>query len=78
MRDQAFGEMNLIVCRNVLIYFENVLQNKVLAMMRDSLVHRGFLVLGDSETVEFTHVSDNFTELSARSRVYQKCLSAAY
>jgi len=72
MRDQAFGEMHLILCRNVLIYFQLALQNKVLNMMSGSLVHRGFLVLGDRETVEFTDISTDFEELESRSRVYRK------
>jgi chemotaxis protein methyltransferase CheR len=54
--------MNVILCRNVLIYFEGVLQNQVLRMMRDSLEHRGFLVLGDREQWGFTHVSNDFTD----------------
>ena len=72
MRDQAFGEMNVIFCRNVLIYFNQELQNQVLTMMRDSLTHRGFLVLGDRETLAFSHIEDDFSQFAHRSRVYQK------
>ena len=76
MCGQAFAEMNVIVCRNVLIYFDNVLQNKVLSLMRDSLVYRGYLVLGDRETTQYTAVADDFNETSARSRIYQKNVGA--
>ncbi|MBV1876248.1 MAG: protein-glutamate O-methyltransferase CheR [Pseudomonadales bacterium] len=72
MRDQSFGEMNIIFCRNVLIYFDQILQDKVLTMMRDSLIHRGYLVLGDRETISFTGISESFTEIEPRSRIYQK------
>jgi len=78
MRDQAFGEMNVIVCRNVLIYFEKDLQNKVLTMMRESLVHRGYLVLGDRESLDFTDVSKDFKEVHKKTRVYQKEASAGF
>jgi len=72
MQDRAFAEMHLIMCRNVLIYFDKPLQNKVLKLLRDSLIHRGFLVLGDKESISFTDVCDDFTESDGRLRIYRK------
>ncbi len=70
--DKAFGEMHLILCRNVLIYFDQHLQNGVLTMLRDSTADRGFLVLGDRETLDYTKVADDFREYLSRSSIYQK------
>jgi len=44
--DSVFGEMNLILCRNVMLYFDKTLQGRVLALFTDSLRHGGFLCLG--------------------------------
>ncbi len=49
--DGAFGEMHLILCRNVLIYFDEELQRRALELLAGSLVRRGYLCLGASETV---------------------------
>jgi len=72
--DGVFGEMNLIVCRNVLIYFDRHLQDRVLGLFSDSLCRRGFLCLGTKETVEFTTMNNSFELLSRKQRVYQKRL----
>lgn len=70
--DNAFGEMNLIVCRNVLIYFDKELQSKVLHLFYESLVHKGFLILGNKETLEFTEFADKFEVISERDKIYRK------
>jgi len=72
MQDQAFAEMHLILCRNVLIYFDKPLQNKVLNLLRDSLAHRGLLIMGDKESISFTEVADDFSEFDSRLRIYRK------
>lgn len=72
MQDQAFGEMNVIFCRNVLIYFNQILQNQVLDMMKGCLTHRGFLILGDRETLSFSSCENDFIELLSRTRIFQK------
>ena len=48
--DEVFCEAHLVLCRNVLIYFSNPLQNRTLGLFRDSLVRGGFLCLGLRET----------------------------
>jgi len=70
--DQVFAEMNLILCRNVLIYFDKVLQNRVLELFSDSLVPRGFLVLGDKEAIKFSVVKDCFEAVNERQKIYRK------
>ena len=70
--DGVFGEMNLIVCRNVLIYFDKNLQNRVLKLFRDSLSHRGFLCLGTKESLDFSDVAGDFEPIAIRERIFQK------
>jgi len=72
--DGVFAEMHLIICRNVLIYFDRSLQNRVLSIFRDSLRYNGFLGLGGKETVQFSEVEHDFEEFSARERIYQSKL----
>ncbi|MBI9108583.1 MAG: protein-glutamate O-methyltransferase CheR [Spirochaetales bacterium] len=70
--DGVFGEMNVIFCRNVLIYFNKDLQNKVLRLFCDSLVPGGFLCLGTKETLKFSDVEDYFEIVSPREKIYRK------
>ncbi len=72
MGDKVFAETHLVLCRNVLIYFKQSLQNQVLALIRDSLVNRGFLVLGDKETLQFSIVENDFEVFDKKMRIYRK------
>ena len=69
--DGVFAEMHLVLCRNVLIYFNRALQNRALSIFRDSLCYNGFLCLGSKETVQFSSVQRDFAEFSAKERIYQ-------
>ena len=70
--DGVFGEMHLILCRNVLIYFDKDLQNHVLSLLTASLSPRGFLCLGSHENLRFTNLIDSYAVLDERMRIYQK------
>ncbi len=70
--DSVFGEMNIIFCRNVLIYFDRELQDRVLRLFSDSLRHGGFLCLGNKETLNFTAVQDIFETVDTKNRIYKK------
>ncbi|MCG2750325.1 MAG: protein-glutamate O-methyltransferase CheR [Desulfobacteraceae bacterium] len=70
--DSVFGEMHLVFCRNVLIYFNRELQNRALALFTESLVHGGYLCLGTKEDLQFTMVSDRFTVVDGKARIYKK------
>lgn len=72
VEDNVFGEMNLVVCRNVLIYFKKNLQNKVLKLFEKSLSSRGFLILGDKESLKFSTVEENFEESFGKEKIYRK------
>lgn len=70
--DGIFGDMNVIICRNVLIYFDRILQSQVLRLFSDSLCHRGFLCLGTRETVECTDVQCQFEAVANKEKIYRK------
>jgi chemotaxis protein methyltransferase CheR len=70
--DTSFGEMQMIVCRNVLIYFNEELQNAVLELFLESLDHGGFLCLGDKETIAFSSVAEHFSVVDEKARIYKK------
>ena len=69
--DQSFGEMDLILCRNVLIYFNRELQDRVLTLFRDSLSPGGQLCLGPRETLRFAAVFDDFEPVEPEWKVYR-------
>ena len=70
--DQVFGEMQMIVCRNVLIYFGKELQDKVIRLFYDSLCRGGILCLGSKESLRFSSLQSNFTQLVEKEKIYQK------
>jgi len=70
--DGIFGEMNLVICRNVLIYFDKDLQNRVLQLFHDSLTRKGILCLGSKETIKFSQVKDLFSEYDAKEKIFKR------
>ncbi|MCZ8518619.1 MULTISPECIES: CheR family methyltransferase [Paenibacillus] len=72
--DESFGEMHLILCRNVLIYFDRNLQDKVLGLFGRSLNHRGFLCLGSKESMDFADNGDQFEAVVPKWRIFRKML----
>jgi chemotaxis protein methyltransferase CheR len=70
--DGSFNEFNLIVCRNVLIYFDRDLQDKVHGLFHASLVRFGILALGHKESVRFTAHAEDYAELDEPSRLYRR------
>ena len=74
MKDESFAKMNLVLCRNVMIYFDKQLKNRVLKVIDDSLVQRGFLMLGDRESLIHSNISERFEAITPRSKIYQKKL----
>ncbi|MET0330404.1 MAG: protein-glutamate O-methyltransferase CheR [Dyella sp.] len=69
--DEVFCEAHLVLCRNVLIYFSNPLQNRTLALFRDSLVRGGFLCLGTRESLDFAPAAAEFEPVDAGLRIYR-------
>ena len=70
--DAVFAEVQLVSCRNVLIYFEKELQERALGLLTDSIVRRGYLGLGIKETLRFSRHAAAFTELVPEARLYRK------
>ena len=70
--DGVFAEVNLVFCRNVLIYFDKELQNKVLTLFTNSLIKRGFLCLGTKESLQFSDIADNYETVDKKMKIYRK------
>ena len=70
--DESFNEFHLIVCRNVMIYFDRSLQSRVHELFHSSLVRFGILALGHRESIRFSPFEDCYEELDARERLYRK------
>jgi len=70
--DEVFAEVNLISCRNVLIYFDRDLQDRAVGLFKDSLGRKGFLGLGAKESLRFSRHADHFDEFVREDRIYQK------
>lgn len=69
--DGVFGEMNVILCRNVLIYFTKKLQARVVKLFLDSLTPSGFLCLGSKESLQFSEYYSHFAPLVEKEKIYQ-------
>ena len=70
--DQSFNEFNLILCRNVLIYFNRDLQDKVIKLFSDSLPPSGFMALGTKESIDFSHFGSHFETINRQQRIWKK------
>ena len=70
--DSVFSETQLVSCRNVLIYFNKDLQDRSFGLFHESLCHRGFLVLGSKETLDFSAYANRFEALVKPERIYRK------
>lgn len=70
--DTDFGEMNLILCRNVMIYFKQALKERVLSLLDTSLMPGGFLCLGTKESLDHRHISGRYEAITPRMQIYRK------
>ena len=70
--DRSFSEFNVILCRNVLIYFDRSLKDHALGLFEDSFATFGVLCLGRKESLRFTACEGNFETLSLRERIYRR------
>lgn len=70
--DGVFGEMHLVICRNVLIYFDPILQARAMGLFEESLVLGGILALGSKESAGFSQAPSPFQPLNAKWRIYRK------
>lgn len=70
--DGSFSDFNLILCRNVMIYFNKDLQDRVLQLINNSLIHYGVLCVGKKETISATFLESIYKPLDSKSKIYQK------
>ena len=70
--DRSFNEFNVIVCRNVMIYFDRSLQNRVHDLFHESLATFGILALGHKESLAFSRYEDSYEELDGAEKIYRK------
>tara|TARA_R110000822_G_scaffold49716_1_gene130201 strand:- start:8378 stop:9211 length:834 start_codon:yes stop_codon:yes gene_type:complete len=70
--DQVFGEMHLVSCRNVMIYFDRDLQDRAVGLFKDALPRNGFLGLGAKESLRFSEHADGFREFVREEKIYQR------
>jgi chemotaxis protein methyltransferase CheR len=70
--DRSFSEFNVILCRNVLIYFDKTLQQRVHGLFYDSLAMFGVLCLGSKESLKFSTYEDCFEPVSQPDKIYRK------
>ena len=70
--DSVFAEVQLVSCRNVLIYFNRSLQDRALALFREALCRQGFLGIGAKESMRFSSQAEGFLNFIPEQRIYQK------
>lgn len=70
--DWSFNEFQLIVCRNVLIYFNKALQDKVLGLFDGSLEKLGWLALGSKEQIRYSPSGSNYQQIDSREKIWRK------
>jgi len=71
-QDRLFNTFNVILCRNVMIYFDRPLQNRVHQLFHDSLERFGILALGHKESIRFTGFEHSYEELDAYEKLYRR------
>jgi chemotaxis protein methyltransferase CheR len=74
--DSVFAEVQLVSCRNVLIYFNRQLQERAVSLFSEALCRKGFLGIGSKESLRFTSHNDAFDELVREDRIFQKKAAA--
>lgn len=72
--DGSFNEFQLIFCRNVLIYFDKVLQDRALSLLDDSLEKLGYLVLGSKENIRFSSIAKKYSQLENGQKIWRKMM----
>lgn len=70
--DHSFNEFHIIICRNVMIYFNKSLQDHVHQLFYESLSLSGFIGLGNREGIRYTRYADHYEEFDSAERLYRK------
>lgn len=70
--DSSFNEFQLIICRNVLIYFDRPLQERVLSLFDKSLDTLAYLALGSKESIKFSAIAGNYMQIDNKEKIWRK------
>ncbi len=70
--DRSFAEFNVILCRNVLIYFDKNLQARVHGLFYESLAKFGVLVLGSKESLRFSPYEESYDQINGPEKIFRK------
>lgn len=70
--DAVFAEVQLVSCRNVLIYFNHTLQDRAVGLFREALIHGGYLGLGEKENLHFSRHREAFDLVCRDERIYRR------
>jgi len=70
--DQVFGEMQVVLCRNVIIYFDRHLQDRVFKLFHESLDMGGVLCLGSKESIRFSSSASKFSAIDEKNKIFRK------
>jgi chemotaxis protein methyltransferase CheR len=73
--DAVFAEVQLVSCRNVLIYFDRSLQDRAFGLFHKALSHKGFLGIGAKESIRFSSFAKAFDVVSERDRIFRKAVA---
>lgn len=75
--DFTFSEVHFVSCRNVMIYFDKIFQDRTIDLFFESLVFQGYLGLGSKETLRFSKHESDFQVVSSEAKIYQKKFEVA-
>lgn len=70
--DHSFNEFHVIICRNVMIYFNSELQNRVHELFDNSLIVSGILGIGTKEALAYSSHSSFYEEMDSNEKLYKK------
>lgn len=70
--DSVFSEVQMVLCRNVMIYFDRQLQDRALGLFDEALCRRGFLAIGPKESIRFSKLHKLYSVVSESEKIYQK------
>jgi len=70
--DRSFAEFNVILCRNVMIYFDRALQNRVHKLFHESLAIFGILGLGNKESLALSDYESDYEPVDRKERIYRR------
>jgi chemotaxis protein methyltransferase CheR len=65
-------KFDLILCRNVMIYFNQTLQNEVLKKLHESLYNNGHLIIGSKESMIWSEIANKFKVINSEEKIYKK------